>query len=350
MSTTPQQFVQAPAPAYGLFDSRAIGIATFFGTPIAGASLMFANDRHLGKAGRGVMLLAGATLVTLLVIFISWNIPPGGSSIFGLAMLLGMTMLAKKVQGPAVDAHVERGGHLASRWIAFGVALVFLAIVFGAVFMIYKMKEGPKVVIGAKDEIYYTGTATLAEAQALGAALQGAHYFQDNGVTVLLDKGSAGTAVSFVVKDGIWNQPKMVSAFETIGRGIAPSVGGLPLQVRLINNDRDVKLTSTVGDANFGKDDVFYGGTATQAQAQAFGKSLQSQGFFSGRGSDVYLERNSDGASVSFVVQDGVWNKPEILTEFEKMVREAAPAAGGLPLHLRLLDTNLEVQKDQLVN
>jgi hypothetical protein len=349
MATNPQ-LVQAPAPAYGLFDSRAVALATFFGTPIAGASLMFANDRHLGKAGRGIMTLAAATLITLLVIMVCWNLPQGGSSIFGLAMLLGMTALAKKVQGPAVQDHVERGGHLASRWIAFVVALVFLAIVFGGIVVVYKIKEGPKVVIGKKDEVFYTGTATLAEAQALGAALQGAHYFQDNGVTVLLDKGAAGTAISFVVKDGIWDQPKMVSAFETIGRGVASAVGGLPVQVRLINKDRDVKLTSTVGDVSFGKDDVFYGGNATQAQAKALGQSLQSQGFFTGKGSDVYLDMHSDGVVVSFVVSDGVWEKPDLVADFEQMVRQSAPAVGGLPLHLHLLNTNLEVENDEPLN
>lgn len=347
---TNQQLVQAPAPAYGLFDSRAVALATFFGTPIAGASLMFANDKHLGKMGRGITILAAATLVTVSVIFVCWNLPQSGSSFFGLALLIGMTTFAKKVQGPAVQDHVARGGHLASRWIAFGVAIVFLAIVFGSIFMVYKTKEGPKVVIGTKDEIYYTGTATLAEAQALGAALQGAHYFQDHGVTVLLDKGTAGASISFVVKDGAWNQPKMMSAFETIGRGVAASVGGLPLQVRLIDNDRNVKLTSTVGDASFGRDDVFYGGTATQAQAQALGQSLQSQGFFTGKGSDVYLDRNSDGVVVSFVVAEGVWEKPSLVTDFEQMVRQAAPTVGGLPLHLRLLSTNLDVEKDEPLN
>jgi hypothetical protein len=311
---------------------------------------MFANDRHLGKSGRGIMILLGAILVTLLVILVCWNIPQGASSIFGLGMLFGMTMLARKVQGPAVEEHVQRGGHLASRWVAFGVALVFLAIVFGGIFLAYKIKEGPKVMIGAKDEIYYTGTATKAEAEALGAALKDADYFRDRGVTVALDKGASGTSISFVVKEGIWNQPKMVSAFETIGRGVAPSVGGFPLQVRLMNNDRDVKLTSMLGNASFGKDDVFYAGTATQAQAQALGQSLTTQGFFQGRGSDVYLENRPDGVSVGFVVQDGIWNKADDVAEFAQMVRQAAPGVGGLPIHMRLLNTNLEVKKDEPVN
>ena len=67
-------------------------------------------------------------------------------------------------------------------------------------------QNGRKVIIGTQDEVFYSGSATKDQATALGNALKGDGYFQDKGVTVLLDKESSGTTISFVVKDGFWNQ------------------------------------------------------------------------------------------------------------------------------------------------
>src|SRR5689334_1268591 len=86
-----------------------------------------------------------------------------------------------------------------------------------------------KVTVGTKDEVQYKGTATKQEAEALGAALKQQEYFQDHGATVVLSKGSEGTILSFVVKDGVWNDEKMVTGFGILAHALAPTVGGLPI-------------------------------------------------------------------------------------------------------------------------
>jgi hypothetical protein len=53
---------------------------------------------------------------------------------------------------------------------------------------------------------------------------------------------------------------------------------------------------------------------------------------------------------LSFVVGDGVWNAPGVQSEFEEVVREVAPKVGGLPVRLRLMNTQLETKKDGVVN
>jgi hypothetical protein len=100
--------------------------------------------------------------------------------------------------------------------------------------------------IGTKDQIVYSGTATQNDATALGNALKTAGYFQDTGVTVLLNKGTSGTTISFVVQDGAWNNAADVSAFETIVRGVASSVGGLPIDMRLVNTALVVEKDETI--------------------------------------------------------------------------------------------------------
>ena len=62
---------------------------------------------------------------------------------------------------------------------------------------------------------------------------------KDRGVSVMLSKGKDGTEIGFVVKEGAWNNAEYVSAFDTIARQIAPSVGGPPIKLRLLNSNRE---------------------------------------------------------------------------------------------------------------
>lgn len=350
--TLPSTAIPPPHPsAYALFDSQSVALATFFGTPVAGATLMAVNDRRLGRAGRASTLLIVGIVLTAAAILIGWNIPSGASAVIGLLLMFGMQRVAASVQGSAVKDHVGRGGRLGSKWAAFGVGIAFFVVLFGIVFVAlylpeYKFEHGPKVVVGTKDEVYYTGSATQTEAQSLGNVLKSNGYFSDKGVTVLLDKSPGGTVVSFVAKEGSWNQPDLVASFDEMGREIAPGVGGFPIKVRLITKERDVKSETVVGQVSTGNDHVYYMGNATEAQGRALAKALTTDGFFEGKGIDVFLSKQSDGTTLSFVVGDGVWDDASMVSSFEKIARDVAPSIGGLPILLHLDNTNLEVKKD----
>lgn len=351
--TIPEQALTGTTPSYTLFDSGAVALATLFGTPVAGSSLMALNYRRLGQAGKGAIALALGCAVTGLVIVLTRHLPQSVSFPIALALLFGMQRSALALQGPAVKEHLQRGGHLGSKWGAFGLGLAFLAALFAVIFHAnYK----PSVTIGSKDQVYYSGSATKADAQALGDALKEHGYFSDTGASgrgadVYLEKGKDGTVISFIVKAGSWDQPAMVANFEELGREIAPSVGGFPLRVRMMNTTYDVKKESVVGKASFaGNDDIYYLGTASEAQAQALGQALKSAGFFTGRGADVFLSKHSDGTVLAFVVGKAAWDDPATVGDFEKIVRKAAPAVGSLPVRLRLVDNMLEVKKDEMVN
>jgi hypothetical protein len=68
-----------------------------------------------------------------------------------------------------------------------------------------------------------------------GKALEGTGFFNDRGTSVLLWMGGGPTVVSFVVDEGAWDHPHVVSNFTEIGRRIAMSVGGFPIQVHLVD-------------------------------------------------------------------------------------------------------------------
>ena len=357
MSTISQQLPettipQPQAPAYTLFDAQAIGLATFFGTPAAGATLMLVNDNRLGRSGHGATTLILAIAVTALVILVGWNIPQGFSAPIALLLVFAMRHIATAMQGTAVKDHMERGGLLGSKWRAFTVGMAYFVAIFGTAFFAvflpaYKLDHGPKVVVGSKDEIYYSGSATQAEAVALGKDLKATGYLSDSGVTVMLDKGQDGTVVSFVVKEGIWDKPDMVASFDEIGREVAPVLGGFPIKVRLMDKNRNIKHESGVGKVDAGNDHIYYMGAASAAQAHALAEALKTAGFFGSKGADVFLSKQSDGTALSFVVGDGIWDDPAMIASFEKIARDVAPAIGGLPIRLRLENTSLEVKKDE---
>lgn len=206
-----------------------------------------------------------------------------------------------------------------------------------------------KLIVGANDEIYYSRRVSQEDAAALGRALQSIGFFNNRGTSVLLSRGSDGAVVSFVLSDGAWLRPGAPANFEEIGRRVAPSVGGYPIQVHLVDSSRDIKREMTVGKALVGeRDAVYYLGSATMAEARALGRALQGERYFGDIGATVVLSKG-DGNAVSFVVQEGVWDKPDAVAGFEALTRRIAPTAGGLPLTLRLLNSEMETRKELAV-
>jgi hypothetical protein len=126
--------------------------------------------------------------------------------------------------------------------------------------------------------------------------------------------------------------------------------GGLPVQVHLVDSKGNVEETSTVGEVSFdGSDGVYYAGSATKAQARALGRRFESKGFFRGKGVSVFLTRHDDSTTLAFVVAEGVWNNPNKVSNFEAIVRDVAPMVGGLPIDMHLVNTQLQIEKDEVI-
>jgi hypothetical protein len=237
---------------------------------------------------------------------------------------------------------------IAPHWVGMGVgAALLLTIVAGEIAL--HSPHDPKVVIGKNDEVYYYRRATKEDALALGQALRGTGFFNDRGTSVLLWMGGGPTVVSFVVSDGAWDHPHAISNFTEIGRRIALSVGGFPIQVHLTDAARTIRRKMNVGKTTAGaKDVVYYFGDATDADARALGEALRSAGYFADRGFTVALLKG-EGTAISFVVQDGLWNEPAAIATLERLVRQIAPAVGGMPVELRMLDGNMEIKQSVTV-
>jgi hypothetical protein len=338
------------APANKFYSVQSIAIAAFFGTSLAGALLMAVNYRHLGQTGKAALTVTLGLLASLVVVTLAYVAPSKVASSVALAFLLSLRMIANKVQGPTIARHVAQGGKLVSGWKALGVGLAGSCLVFVAVFVpSYLGAQKSKVIIGTKDEVYYTGQATKEDAQKLGDFLKSEGYFKDRGTSVFLDKDKDGPTVSLVLKEGLWNDPETLDEEEQVVREVAPVVGGFPVRFKLLDSSEDVKKQGVVGREAVGNDEVFYMGAATEAEAKALGASLVKMEYLSGRGASVLLTKNDTTTVISFVVGDGFWNDPEHVASFEKIVRDVAPTVGGLPVTLRLVNTTLDTKKEVVV-
>ena len=354
MGTPPEATTRGPE--YRLFDADAVGTAAFFCSPLAGTILMAVNYVRLGKTGKGVLAIILGLIATTITILVKWDLgkPWGslGSLVLVTLFLICTWQVAKEAQGKAVQEHIARGGQLGSNMDAFLVGIGTLAgLVVAISTAVYQYQTHKILVIGTKDQVLYSGLATESDAKSLGNALKSNEYFQERGASVVLDKGIGSTTISFGVQDGVWNQAGMLSSFEELAREVAPAVGGLPIQVRLINSRGEVEDTSTVGEVRFdGNDGVYYEGSATMAEARALGERLKLMGFFRGKGANVLLSRHGDdGATLAFVIVGEGWKDPGKVSSFEAIVRDVASTVGGLPIDMHLVNSQLEVEKDELI-
>jgi hypothetical protein len=344
-----------PVPAYSLYDDRSVWIATLFGSPAAGSILAGINYRRLGNPAAAAAMVAGGILVTAFLILLGFAVPGESSKVAPIVGLVAVASTIKALQGAQIARHVELGGTLASRWTAFGIGVAtlvpLLAVITGVVML---QSWATKVTFGKNDEITIAGSATRQDAQPLGESLRSIGYFTDKGATVDLSKDKSGVTVSFMVQDGAWDKPEYIGSFWEIGHTVAPSIGGLPIKVRMINRAREAKREMTIAPSQKvligAKDAVYYSGSATEAQAKALGESLKTIGFLRDRGAMVEFSSGSEGTVIGIVVIKEVWKEPDMLKNFQDVIRGVAPSAGGLPIKLRFLNMAHETQKEVTVN
>jgi hypothetical protein len=94
-------------------------------------------------------------------------------------------------------------------------------------------------------------------------------------------------------------------------------------------------------------EEVYYTSGVTEEEARRLGSVLQTEGYFDGRGAKtVQVSRDGERYIVSFVLQPGAWNKPEVLHVFGQIRPQLSHKVfGGKPVELRLCDENMETKK-----
>jgi len=88
--------------------------------------------------------------------------------------------------------------------------------------------------IGSHDAVWYSGDATLADAQAVGNKLKSLGFFHDTGGVALLSSQNGSADVSMVVKEGAWDDSKTVAGFQSIGRTLSSTLKQ-PVRMHLVD-------------------------------------------------------------------------------------------------------------------
>lgn len=119
-----------------LFTINGIGIATFFGTLIAGGILLAHNYRRLGDSKNAWLSILAGFFVTAMFTFIAYLLPDGMRIGLAVPQIIAITLYARLQQGAQIEAHQEAGGELVSSWLAAGIGLLTLAVLLVVIFVI----------------------------------------------------------------------------------------------------------------------------------------------------------------------------------------------------------------------
>lgn len=122
--------IAGETPHYKLYKISGIGLATFFGTPLAGGILLAQNFKSLGNAKQAKLSIAYSLLAAAASIAIAFVLPEGASGTgVSVGTLVAMIYISKHLQEETIKHHIEQGGALFSNWQAFGISLLVLLAV-----------------------------------------------------------------------------------------------------------------------------------------------------------------------------------------------------------------------------
>jgi hypothetical protein len=126
-----------PVPTERLYSLNQIAVATFLGTPVAGAWLTARNQETLGRAQESSRTWTIGIATTLLLLVVSYLLPDRfPNSVLPLACALGFRALAEARFGPAISAHRNAGGRWFSWWQVVGIGLLCALILVAVVLVI----------------------------------------------------------------------------------------------------------------------------------------------------------------------------------------------------------------------
>jgi len=251
---------------------------------------------------------------------------------------------------------------------------------------------GSSVAIGNNGRVLYSGTATKTDAETVAQMLVRLDFFKKPNVAILFHKGLGATSISIpfdvdesqykvdpslppmvdnvtsklvdgktIVVHSLekraplkatplpWADPAVLASLRMTGPQLAYAAGGPPLAIRLLNRAGDLRNEVKIDTPEVlvgSLDAVAYSAHATAQQARALGTVLQTSGIFKDRGATVNLSNNGARPEVSFYLKDTAWDNPRIVDGFKIIGHRIAPAIGGPPLTIHLVDDVSQTTKD----
>lgn len=126
---------------YRFYKLSGIGLATFFGSPIAGGYLISRNYKVVGRdaeAKKAIIYSVLGTLAMFAVITFIESFFTLPNTTYSVPQVMAVYLLARQYQGELLETHKTNNGQFFSNWRAFGISLVvILAILIVLVPIIY---------------------------------------------------------------------------------------------------------------------------------------------------------------------------------------------------------------------
>lgn len=112
------------------YSSGQITVATFLGTPIAGAWLMAQNYKAMGRESFARQALIFGVVATLIVFVLAAVLPDSTPNVLlPVVYTVIVQAIARAKQGPQFQAHIADGGLRHSNWRVVGIGLLFMVVV-----------------------------------------------------------------------------------------------------------------------------------------------------------------------------------------------------------------------------
>lgn len=250
MATTPSNPYQPPSEASTaterpLYDINQIGVATFLGSPLAGAIVMALNYRRLAPE-KVVPTIVMGVIASAAVFGLAFALPEDFPNIvLPAAYLAAVVGIASKTQGAAIKQAVAAGEPKASGWRSAGIGLGISAVMLALFAVVFFAIPEDKVVLGAaqQQEIYFQDGATEHDARRLHGALRESGFLQEQPVTITIARESGGWLVTMVLIEGAWNDASTVMSLRTLAGQLSTTFGG---RVRIAMADDHLEVRKTV--------------------------------------------------------------------------------------------------------
>lgn len=146
--------------------------------------------------------------------------------------------------------------------------------------------------------------------------------------------GIAKTFQGPQIANHIRNGGKVASAWWSVGIGLLC----LPLILGLIFGIVYLFEPSYGTLVEFGNDEVYYAGDATEDDARKLARVLQDLEIFDSGGASVRLESSSGHDTISFIFLENAWEDPETVDAFRIVGRTLIEAGFSTPLTVQLCD------------
>lgn len=258
MSTNPYTFEPTDTTDAGLYSLRGVGVASFFGSMIAGGIVIGISLLRLGKPRNAWLVICGSVVVFTILMLCIYHIPAVEnlpSTVVTVPQVFLMIGIARITYGEELRKREQTGEPIASAWRAFGIGIITLLPVVGAAFGGAMIAEGVTLsallddygteITFGDNSIYINADATRDDAKKLATHFEANGTFDDTGIDVKLTKNGDHTEVSFITVAEFMNDAEIIEGFQIIADDLLAEGHGETVVVQLCDDYFNPQVTLT---------------------------------------------------------------------------------------------------------